>query len=431
MGPATAFGERRLVVRRFHAVRALLAALLLVAGCGLAPLAAAQQQSGSTYGPVRPADTLWELALRFRGDANVTAQQAMIAILRVNREAFREGNINALRTGVTLRVPTPADMAAITQGEAVAEFNRHEQAWRNRRRTGTAAPAPGPAGTARTAERAPAPAPAEEETSPEDELRAEVAELRNRLAERDEAIEELLVQLAAVRRELRQVQAGSVAPPGGSAERDEEGPAEDAASRATWLPVSPLVLGSSLIVLLVLIVVVTLIRQRGEREDPYPDDLQADDEEEPYELEPDEEAEEALGAEQYEDRGDGEPDAEPSRVRATAALAPVAAAAIDPGADREESDDESTDLPIGMDLEGEDEEWVDDAQDREPFGNLGESTGRDGEAEIERHVEVGELDDLELDVEGPRGSFTEFPADLDDDSPEHLESNRPGDGRRE
>jgi pilus assembly protein FimV len=115
--------------------------LAVAASIALAAPVAAQQGADSTYGPVRRADTLWDLALRFRGDSGVNAQQAMIAILRANPDAFVDGNINALRTGVTLRVPTAAEMAAVTRGDAAAEFARHEQAWRNRRRTGSAAPA--------------------------------------------------------------------------------------------------------------------------------------------------------------------------------------------------------------------------------------------------------------------------------------------------
>ena len=431
MDPRCAFGRERSFVRRFLATWRSLIALLIVAGVVVTVPVEAQQDSGSTYGPVRPADTLWVLALRFRGDSDVTAQQAMIAILRANPEAFREGNINALRTGVTLRVPTVAEMAAITQGEAVAEFNRHEQAWRNRRRTGTAAPAPGPAAPAR-----PAPAPstpadtAEEEAGPEAELEAareEVAELHKRLAERDEAIEDLLIQLAAVRRELRAARDGTTAP----AVVDEEGAREDAASRATWLPVSPLVLGSSLIVLLVLIVVVTLIRQRGEREEPYSEGLDEDGdedgEEEAYELEPDEEAEGALRDDRSEDASDGGERNEPSRVRAASASAAVAAGAFDAGPhDDDLPGDESTDLPIGMDLEGEEEEWG--REDGKPSGAAAETEGTDAESELAPPIEVGDLDDLELDAGPSTGGFTV----LDDDaSPEPAEPGRPGGERRE
>ena len=418
-------GQRRL--------RGAFLSLVVAAGLALFAPAGAQQQSVDTYGPVRQADTLWELALRFRRDANVTAQQAMIAILRANPEAFREGNINALRTGVTLRVPSAAEMTAITQAEAVAEFNRHEQAWRNRRRTGTAAPGPGSSAPAQPA-RAPSPTAAGEQATLESQLgevRAKVTELNERLAERDDAIEELLVQLAAVRRELRQAQGDAPAAPGRRADAEGE-PESEAAARATWLPVSPLVLGSSLIVLLVLIVVVTLIRQRGGREEPYAEE-DGDEEEELYELEPDEEAEEVLHDARAGDRGHDEEKAEPGRIAARPTSV-AAAAAVDVArefdSDQEDEDPPEHDLPIGMDLEGE-EDWDEGSDEGEGTDDLSAPARADGPPRFGRHVEVGELDDLEFDSGSGRATLADRSEDLDDDqSPADGEPGRSGGGRR-
>ena len=425
--------------------RRLIPGLAIAAGIALAPPADAQQAAGSTYGPVQPADTLWELALRFRGDAPVNAQQAMIAILRANPGAFVDGNINALRTGVTLQVPTAQDMAAISPGEASAEFARHEEAWRNRRQTGSAAPAPGPEGAARP----PAPSPREPAAAGEDvaeelrEARASVAEMRERLAERDEAIEELLVQLAAARRELRAVQAAvPVPPPGESAEGEDEAAGPDTASGASWLPVSPLILGSSLIVLLVLIVVVTLLRQRGGAEEADPEDPFESGEEGSYD--------EAEDPDDYDEmvvrnpnlredgreglhRGAGEP-AEAERrepeertrpgpgvgaAAVTAATAAAAAAAAGRGFAPDDDagepgEDDSDDLPIGMDLEGE-EDWG--PVPEEPYGAGSEPVDDAGSPSgFSRHIEVGELDDLELDPDPEAGSFPDLFADPEEEN---------------
>ena len=423
------------------AARRLIPCAAIAAGLALASPADAQQAVGSTYGPVQRADTLWELALRFRGDASVNAQQAMIAILRANPEAFREGNINALRTGVTLRVPTAADMAAISPGEASAEFARHEEAWRNRRRTGSAAPGPG-LGTPSRPASPPAATPAEGGEGLAEELRKAretVAEMRERLDERDEAIEELLVQLAAARRELRAAQAAAPAPPpGDSAGPEGDTAGSDAAPRASWLPVSPLILGSSLIVLLVLIVVVTLLRQRGGAEEADPDDPFDEGEEGSYDEteEPDhyedvdvrnpyhrEDGREALPA------GGGEPpDAErrnpeerarpgaataaAATVATTAATAVVVGGAAEGGGSArddeagEPREDDSDDLPIGMDLEGE-EDWGPGPEEptgigSEPMEEAGRTSG------FGRHIEVGELDELELDPDPATGSFPDL-----------------------
>ena len=435
--------------RRLPAVRRLIAGAVIAAGLALAPPADAQQAAGSTYGPVQREDTLWELALRFRGDVPVNVQQAMIAILRANPGAFVEGNINALRTGVTLRVPTAADMAAITPGAASAEFARHEAAWRTRRQTGSAAPTPGP-GTSPRPATPPAATPAEGGEDLAEELRkarAAVTAMRERLDERDEAIEELLVQLAAARRELRAMQAAAPAP----SPDDSAGPGGDAAGpdgtpRASWLPVSPLILGSSLIVLLVLIVVVTLLRQRGEAEEADP--------EEPFEEQEGEERayDETEDPDFYEDvevrnpyhredgredfpAGGGEPpDAErrdpEERARpgaATAAAATAATAVVAGGAAAgvgfapddeagEPREEDSDDLPIGMDLEGE-EDW--DPGPDEPVGVGSVSVEDPGRPSgFGRHIEVGELDELELDPDPAPDSFPDLSPDLSPDPDE-------------
>ena len=418
MDPAVGHLRRAWAGRRLpgagRSIRWLTAAAVIALA---APAEAQPAAGGATYGPVQRAETLSQLAIRFRGEANVNAQQAMIAILRANPGAFGEGNINALRSGVTLRVPTAAEMEAITPGEAAAEFARHDEAWRNRRRTGSAAPAPGPE-PARAPTPAPAPsapaaeAPAPAET-PEDggevaeelrEARETVADLRERLAERDAAIEELLVQLAVVQRELRVLEAKAEPAP------SDEG--ESAPSAASWLPVSPLVLGSSLIVLLVLVVVVTLLRQRGEAEEPF------------------DEAEEGA----YDERDDGEDLRRPEYERADRGAAPPAApeGALAAGGEAVEAaaevrEEDIADLPIGTDL-GEDEEW-ESAPDGSAPGRPG-PRGPEGRPEPGRDVEVGELDEVELHVDpapGPRPDVSTGLGD-GDDPPEGDPA--PGQGER-
>ena len=410
------------------AARRLIAGLVIAAGLTLAPPADAQQAVGSTYGPVQRADTLWELALRFRGDATVNAQQAMIAILRANPDAFVEGNINALRTGVTLRVPTAADMAAISPGEASAEFARHEEAWRNRRQTGSAAPgpqAPSPPATPTADAAAPGGGDVSEEIR---EAREEIAAMRERLDERDEAIEELLVQLAAARRELAAARVAATAPPDESAGLDEEAAGPDAATRASWLPVSPLILGSSLIVLLVLIVVVTLLRQRGEAEDAHREETLAEGEEESHDADddpgpydewdvPDDSHGPADGGGASGRGGESPPGMERrgrAPPQATAAAAAVAVGAGGAVTARELAPEEvgresgSADLPIGMDLEG-DEDW--DRAPEDPSRSQTESGDDPGSPPgYRRQIEVGELDDLDLDGTPETGGYPGVPA---------------------
>ncbi len=74
-----------------------------------------------------PNDTLTDIALQVRPNNNVSLQQTMLAIQRLNPDAFIDGNINRLRSGEVLRVPQLADVQEITAAEAISEINRQNQ----------------------------------------------------------------------------------------------------------------------------------------------------------------------------------------------------------------------------------------------------------------------------------------------------------------
>ena len=62
-----------------------------------------------------------------RGDSELT--RMMIALFRANPNAF-EGNINRLRRGAVLTIPSAADVSAISMAEAHREFRVQMEAWR-------------------------------------------------------------------------------------------------------------------------------------------------------------------------------------------------------------------------------------------------------------------------------------------------------------
>lgn len=109
--------------------------------------------AGSSLGTVKSGDTLWKLAQRSK-PADISVQQMMIALLRANPEAFPTGNINVLRQGAALRMPSAAELSALSRAEANAELASQNQLWQEYRqasanrattqqaRTETAAPAP-------------------------------------------------------------------------------------------------------------------------------------------------------------------------------------------------------------------------------------------------------------------------------------------------
>ncbi len=98
--------------------------------------------SGSTYGPVRGGDTLWRIASRITPDASASVNQMMIALLRLNPEAFLRGNINLVKRGAVLRIPSRGDIEALSRAEALAEVRRQHQLWQEYRGQATTVTTP-------------------------------------------------------------------------------------------------------------------------------------------------------------------------------------------------------------------------------------------------------------------------------------------------
>jgi len=84
---------------------------------------------GNEYGPTISGDTLWSIASRVR-PAGVDMNQTMLALLNANPDAFIGNNINRLRKGAILRIPSASDMVATGLGDARMEVARQMDAWR-------------------------------------------------------------------------------------------------------------------------------------------------------------------------------------------------------------------------------------------------------------------------------------------------------------
>lgn len=84
----------------------------------------------------RNSDTLWGVALKVK-PSGASVHQTMIAIQRQNPDAFARDNINALKSGRVLRIPTDSQIREIGAREAVASVAEQNQLWRS----GAAAPA--------------------------------------------------------------------------------------------------------------------------------------------------------------------------------------------------------------------------------------------------------------------------------------------------
>ncbi|RMZ63520.1 FimV/HubP family polar landmark protein [Vibrio anguillarum] len=86
----------------------------------------ANSQPSTFFGPTLDSDTLWSIATRLRPSNNVTVQQTLLAIYRLNPQAFENQNIHSLIPGSNLRVPSLAQVNSAPTQEAVNIMAAHQ-----------------------------------------------------------------------------------------------------------------------------------------------------------------------------------------------------------------------------------------------------------------------------------------------------------------
>ena len=87
-----------------------------------------QAQADGEYGPVQANETLWEIADSLRSDG-ISIHQMMMALYKANPDAFLHNNINLLKKGRVLKVPSPEEITGIDRKEAVSEFQQQTENW--------------------------------------------------------------------------------------------------------------------------------------------------------------------------------------------------------------------------------------------------------------------------------------------------------------
>jgi pilus assembly protein FimV len=90
------------------------------------------QSASNTYGRIQRNETLWGIARKLRPDDSVSVNQMMVALYRANPEAFY-GNINRLKAGYILRVPSLAQIQQISRAQATSDVRDQNQQWRGHR----------------------------------------------------------------------------------------------------------------------------------------------------------------------------------------------------------------------------------------------------------------------------------------------------------
>ncbi len=96
-----------------------------------APAPATRPADASEYGPVAAGETLGEIARATRPGDEVSVNQMMLALLKSNPDAFFRDNINALKRGAVLRIPTAEEITATGSArEAAVAVRSQIDEWR-------------------------------------------------------------------------------------------------------------------------------------------------------------------------------------------------------------------------------------------------------------------------------------------------------------
>ncbi len=88
--------------------------------------APATSPAADTYGPVRRGETLWPIAQQLK-PAGITTRQMAMALLRANPKAFIDNNVNKLRAGAVLTIPSVAFIEEVDPQTARAKFAAQTQ----------------------------------------------------------------------------------------------------------------------------------------------------------------------------------------------------------------------------------------------------------------------------------------------------------------
>ncbi|WP_049721985.1 FimV/HubP family polar landmark protein [Gilvimarinus polysaccharolyticus] len=83
---------------------------------------------GDVYGPVKANDTLWEIARDHR-PGNASIHQTMLAIQKANPEAFIRNNINLMRKGQVLRIPSENEVRELNNRQAISQVAEQNREW--------------------------------------------------------------------------------------------------------------------------------------------------------------------------------------------------------------------------------------------------------------------------------------------------------------
>src|SRR5260221_3567503 len=99
---------------------------------GTAPAASGTTAGSDTYGPVQKGENLRKIAEQVK-PSTVSMEQMLVSLYRENKAAFVGNNMNRLKTGQILRVPSAEEVAQVETKEANREIRTHVADWKGYR----------------------------------------------------------------------------------------------------------------------------------------------------------------------------------------------------------------------------------------------------------------------------------------------------------
>ena len=169
-----------------------------------APSAAPVAMDGGSSYHVARGDTLYGIAGSMGAGDRESIQRTMIALFRANPEAFN-GNINQLRAGAILRMPSSNEVAGIAAAEAATEVRQQNAAWR--------AAGGGEAGRLKLVTPPEGEAEAAAAAQSSGQVESQISDLQKDINEQQRLLELRNQELAELQKKLGETRAKEAAPP--------------------------------------------------------------------------------------------------------------------------------------------------------------------------------------------------------------------------
>ncbi|MGB1305522.1 FimV/HubP family polar landmark protein, partial [Pseudoalteromonas marina] len=88
---------------------------------------------GRSIGPIKPTDTLWRIAVKVRPDNSVSIYQVMQALYNKNPDSFLDQNLNHMRSGAYLKIPTLSEIRRVNTQLARQRSEQDDELWEKKK----------------------------------------------------------------------------------------------------------------------------------------------------------------------------------------------------------------------------------------------------------------------------------------------------------